>query len=48
MWIILCKLAIQRHRMFPLGQPWKWHEDMIVAVYGRNVYERALRSIDHE
>jgi len=45
-WVRLCKMAIQRHRLLwaieggtPYG--WRMHRDLIIAVYGREVYAEA-------
>jgi len=45
-WVRLCKMAIQRHRIawaMSGGNPlmWEIHETIITAVYGREVYAEA-------
>jgi len=43
-WLSMCKAAISRHKVISLGLDWPAHEAMIVAVYGRPTYEKAMKA----
>lgn len=40
----LCKAAVFRHKMLSWGNDWPAHEAVIVAVYGRPTYDKAMKA----